>query len=132
MHPTPRNQPHNQPPNTAKLNPPVTTTHHNHLTTTPQPVGQKRIHNGSNKYLPGAGPAVPDMRCPETGSGYIMGGPIWAGPIHDFDFAGGEQGTKGVARDRERGRGREREEIGSCSVGLWACAAMRWSPCPLL
>ncbi|KAG2433178.1 hypothetical protein HYH02_012720 [Chlamydomonas schloesseri] len=53
-----------------------------------QPVGQKRIHNGSNKYLPGPGPAVPEMRCPETGSGYIMGGPIWAGPIHDFDFAG--------------------------------------------
>ena len=34
------------------------------------------------KFAPGHGPAVPQA-CPETGSGFIMGGPFWAGPIHD-------------------------------------------------
>ncbi|GLC42577.1 hypothetical protein PLESTB_001115800 [Pleodorina starrii] len=50
-----------------------------------QPVGQKKQHNGSSKFMPGSGPAV-EPRCPDTGSGYIMGGPIWAGPIHDGGF----------------------------------------------
>jgi tRNA (guanine26-N2/guanine27-N2)-dimethyltransferase len=34
------------------------------------------------KYAPGHGPVVPQT-CPETGSNFIMGGPFWAGPIHD-------------------------------------------------
>lgn len=34
------------------------------------------------KYAPGHGPAVP-QQCPETGSGWIMGGPFWSQPIHD-------------------------------------------------
>ena len=34
------------------------------------------------KFGPGQGPAVPQA-CPETGSGFLMGGPFWAGPIHD-------------------------------------------------
>ncbi|EFJ48710.1 hypothetical protein VOLCADRAFT_60094, partial [Volvox carteri f. nagariensis] len=50
-----------------------------------QPVGQKRHNNGQNKYLPGSGPAV-EPRCPDTGSGYLMGGPIWSGALHDVEF----------------------------------------------
>ncbi|GIL63660.1 hypothetical protein Vafri_17687 [Volvox africanus] len=50
-----------------------------------QPVGQKRQHNGQGKFMPGSGPAV-EPRCPDTGSGFIMGGPIWSAPIHDVDF----------------------------------------------
>ncbi|KXZ45265.1 hypothetical protein GPECTOR_56g361 [Gonium pectorale] len=51
-----------------------------------QPVGQKRVQNGSNKHLPGNGPPMESVRCPETGSGYLMGGPIWSGPLHDQAF----------------------------------------------
>lgn len=40
------------------------------------------VNKRSTKYSPGAGPAVPE-KCPETGSGFQMGGPMWAGPIHD-------------------------------------------------
>ena len=25
-------------------------------------------------------------KCPETGSGFLMGGPFWAEPLHDLDF----------------------------------------------
>lgn len=24
--------------------------------------------------------------CPETGSGFIMGGPVWSEPLHDVQF----------------------------------------------
>ena len=40
------------------------------------------MNKRSTKYSPGTGPAVPQS-CPETGSGFQMGGPMWAGPIHD-------------------------------------------------
>jgi len=40
------------------------------------------VKGNSVKFMPGAGPPMPD-RCPETGSGYLMGGPFWAEPIHD-------------------------------------------------
>ena len=43
---------------------------------------QQVVKGNSVKYMPGAGPAVPE-RCPETGSGFLMGGPYWAEPIHD-------------------------------------------------
>ncbi|KAK9907632.1 hypothetical protein WJX75_007284 [Coccomyxa subellipsoidea] len=47
-----------------------------------QRVARKFVKGRSTKYGPGAGPAVPQA-CPETGSGFQMGGPMWAGPIHD-------------------------------------------------
>ena len=40
---------------------------------------------GAPKFIPGHGPAVPQL-CPETGARYLMGGPIWAEPIHDQAF----------------------------------------------
>ena len=40
------------------------------------------IKGNSIKYTPGAGPAVPES-CPQTGSGWLMGGPIWAAPLHE-------------------------------------------------
>jgi len=40
------------------------------------------VKGNSVKFMPGAGPPMPE-RCPETGSGYLMGGPFWAEPIHD-------------------------------------------------
>eukprot|EP00798_Chlamydomonas_sp_ICE-L_P005931 gene5931-33505_t len=42
----------------------------------------------STKYMAASGPVVP-QKCPDTGSGFIMGGPIWAEPIHDFEFVKG-------------------------------------------
>lgn len=36
----------------------------------------------------GAGPAVP-QQCPETGSGFQMGGPFWAEPLHDQEWVQG-------------------------------------------
>ena len=44
--------------------------------------------NNSIKYTPGHGPAVP-QECPETGAGFLMGGPFWAEPIHDMDWVAG-------------------------------------------
>lgn len=43
------------------------------------------IRGDNVKYAPGRGPAVPE-KCPETGSPFNMGGPFWAGPIHDAEF----------------------------------------------
>lgn len=41
---------------------------------------------GNNpKYHPGRALREP-VRCSETGSGFIMGGPFWAGPLHDTAF----------------------------------------------
>ena len=37
---------------------------------------------------PGIGPAVP-QQCPETGSGFHMGGPFWAEPLHDPAWVAG-------------------------------------------
>jgi len=38
--------------------------------------------------MPGRGPCVPE-KCPETGSGFVMGGPFWAGPLHNTPFVEG-------------------------------------------
>ncbi len=46
------------------------------------------VKGNSIKYMPGAGPAVP-QQCPETGSGFLMGGPYWAEPIHDHAWLQG-------------------------------------------
>eukprot|EP00735_Rhodelphis_limneticus_P001101 TRINITY_DN1165_c0_g1::TRINITY_DN1165_c0_g1_i1::g.17223::m.17223 TRINITY_DN1165_c0_g1::TRINITY_DN1165_c0_g1_i1::g.17223 ORF type:complete len:685 (+),score=131.30,sp/Q9LFU5/TRM1_ARATH/40.10/2e-133,TRM/PF02005.11/1.6e-118,zf-CCCH/PF00642.19/0.0046,MTS/PF05175.9/0.24 TRINITY_DN1165_c0_g1_i1:23-2056(+) len=37
------------------------------------------------RYQPGSGPAAP-MKCPECSSRFVMGGPIWMGPIHDHQL----------------------------------------------
>lgn len=33
--------------------------------------------------------SFPACRCPESGSGYLMGGPIWARPLHDQEWVDG-------------------------------------------
>lgn len=48
-----------------------------------QPVGAMLQKEKSIKFMPGYGPAVPQA-CPETGSRFTMGGPIWSEPIHDY------------------------------------------------
>lgn len=46
-----------------------------------QPVAQKLNKNGkSEKFMAGHGPCVP-TRCEETGSKFLMGGPIWCAPV---------------------------------------------------
>ncbi|XP_062507702.1 tRNA (guanine(26)-N(2))-dimethyltransferase-like isoform X2 [Corticium candelabrum] len=47
-----------------------------------QPVG-KMI--GKEKYSPGTGPPV-GQKCDQCGSLFRIGGPMWKGPIHDFEF----------------------------------------------
>eukprot|EP00201_Polytomella_parva_P017700 CAMPEP_0175054124 /NCGR_PEP_ID=MMETSP0052_2-20121109/9323_1 /TAXON_ID=51329 ORGANISM="Polytomella parva, Strain SAG 63-3" /NCGR_SAMPLE_ID=MMETSP0052_2 /ASSEMBLY_ACC=CAM_ASM_000194 /LENGTH=534 /DNA_ID=CAMNT_0016318769 /DNA_START=180 /DNA_END=1781 /DNA_ORIENTATION=+ len=64
-----------------------------------QPVGQQRKQNSSCKFLPGPGPAMEAARCPDTGSGFIMGGPIWSAPIHQQDF------VRGLLADFEEDKG---------------------------
>ncbi|KAF6262188.1 N2,N2-dimethylguanosine tRNA methyltransferase-domain-containing protein [Scenedesmus sp. NREL 46B-D3] len=48
-----------------------------------QPVGQQQQKGNSVKHMPAHGPAVPQNRCPESGAAFLMGGPIWARPLHD-------------------------------------------------
>lgn len=48
------------------------------------------------KYAPGHGPTVPE-HCPETGSGWIMGGPFWSQPIHNQDWVKGVLGILEVS-----------------------------------
>mmetsp|Transcript_27832 Transcript_27832/g.49727 ORF Transcript_27832/g.49727 Transcript_27832/m.49727 type:complete len:523 (-) Transcript_27832:218-1786(-) len=47
-----------------------------------QPVAEKVKKGKGEKFIPGHGPVVP-TRCEETGSRFLMGGPIWSAPIHD-------------------------------------------------
>ncbi|EFN59063.1 hypothetical protein CHLNCDRAFT_29505, partial [Chlorella variabilis] len=65
-----------------------------------QRVGRKAVKGGGNsvKYMPGAGPAVP-QQCPETGAGFQMGGPFWAEPLHDPEWVAGLLDQ--VRRDKE-------------------------------
>ena len=46
----------------------------------------QQMKGNSLKYVPGQGPTVP-QQCPQTGSGFLVGGPFWAEPLHDMDFA---------------------------------------------
>lgn len=65
-----------------------------------QRVGRRLIKGGGSvKYMPGAGPAVPE-KCPETGSGFQMGGPFWAEPIHDPAWVAGL--LQQIQRDKDR------------------------------
>ncbi|XP_044468795.1 probable tRNA (guanine(26)-N(2))-dimethyltransferase 2 isoform X2 [Mangifera indica] len=51
-----------------------------------QPIGRTASNkNNSVRYLPGFGPAVPQL-CSHCGKKFNMGGPIWSAPIHDQDW----------------------------------------------
>ena len=50
------------------------------------------------KFAPGHGPVVP-QQCPETGSGWIMGGPFWSQPIHDQAWVKGILAILEVSQD---------------------------------
>ncbi|KAL6754856.1 putative N2,N2-dimethylguanosine tRNA methyltransferase [Haematococcus lacustris] len=54
-----------------------------------QRVGQKKQSGSNIKYMPAHGPTVPEIRCPDSGSAYIMGGPMWVEPLHDPQFVAG-------------------------------------------
>lgn len=59
---------------------------------------QQVIQKGnSTKFLAGSGPTVPE-KCPETGAGFLMGGPIWAEALHDFEWI--KQLREGLERDK--------------------------------
>ena len=51
-----------------------------------QPVGRSSVKASTQavKYQAGLGPPVP-QKCPISDGNFIMGGPIWAGRIHDPD-----------------------------------------------
>ncbi len=53
-----------------------------------QRVGRKIIKGNSLRYSPGSGPPVGET-CPETNAGFTIGGPYWAEPIHDVQWAKG-------------------------------------------
>jgi tRNA (guanine26-N2/guanine27-N2)-dimethyltransferase len=57
---------------------------------------------GGVKYTPGHGPAVPSVKCPDTGSRMLMGGPYWADAIHDREFVSRVLEELSRARDRRR------------------------------
>jgi tRNA (guanine26-N2/guanine27-N2)-dimethyltransferase len=46
-----------------------------------QPVGTAQEKWGCTKFQVGKGPAVPGI-CPISGGKFLMGGPIWNGPLH--------------------------------------------------
>ncbi|CAD7703013.1 unnamed protein product [Ostreobium quekettii] len=53
-----------------------------------QPVAVERTQGKQTKFTAGTGPVVPQA-CVETGSGFLVGGPIWSAPIHDIDWVRG-------------------------------------------
>lgn len=60
-----------------------------------------QIQKGNGvKYTPGHGPPVP-QHCPETGSGFAIGGPFWAEPIHDMDAVASIMQLIKEQRDRQ-------------------------------
>jgi tRNA (guanine26-N2/guanine27-N2)-dimethyltransferase len=48
-------------------------------------VGEKHNKGTAIKYTPGHGPVVPQA-CPETGARFLLGGPLWAEPIHHHQW----------------------------------------------
>ena len=38
------------------------------------------------KIVAAPAPAVPGVECPHTGARWAMGGPLWAGPLHDLEW----------------------------------------------
>jgi tRNA (guanine26-N2/guanine27-N2)-dimethyltransferase len=46
------------------------------------------LKHNNVKYVPGQGPPMP-QQCAETGAGYLMGGPLWAEPLHDPEWLKG-------------------------------------------
>jgi hypothetical protein len=48
-------------------------------------VGEKVQKGGATKHTPGHGPCVPQA-CPETGARFLVGGPLWAEPIHHQEW----------------------------------------------
>ena len=38
------------------------------------------------KVVAAPAPAVPSVECPHTGARWAMGGPLWAGPLHDLEW----------------------------------------------
>lgn len=56
-------------------------------------MGQVIKKDSSTKYIPSRGPVMD--KCPETGSKFSIGGPIWAEPIHDPEW------VKGILADME-------------------------------
>ncbi|KAF8071357.1 tRNA (guanine(26)-N(2))-dimethyltransferase 1 [Scenedesmus sp. PABB004] len=64
-----------------------------------QPVGDQQQKGGGIKHTPGHGPVVPE-RCPESGAGFLMGGPIWARPLHDQAWVAGLLGDMAAESER--------------------------------
>ena len=51
-----------------------------------QPLCVKKAEGKSNpKFGPATAPVVPH-KCPETDSGFVVGGPIWMDPMHDAQW----------------------------------------------
>ncbi|CAL8462795.1 g2328 [Coccomyxa elongata] len=82
-----------------------------------QRIARKFVNKNSTKYSPGAGPAVPE-KCPETGSGFQMGGPMWAGPIHDPSWIQGLLDTMEAEKERYSAFGKIRGLLTSASEEL--------------
>lgn len=50
-----------------------------------QPVGKFTGGAGNGNYQGSTGPTCPPV-CPETGTGFRLGGPIWSAPMHDMEW----------------------------------------------
>jgi len=70
-----------------------------------QPVARMSTKGNVTKYLPGAGPVVP-QRCTECGWHYNMGGPIWSAPIHDDEWLKNVKAEMEKNKDRYPGFGK--------------------------
>ncbi len=62
--------------------------------------------------MPAHGPGVPEMRCPDCDSGYIMGGPIWSEPIHDHAF------VQGLVQELDKDKDRWGQAAAACHIAL--------------
>ncbi|GMH35110.1 hypothetical protein BSKO_02978 [Bryopsis sp. KO-2023] len=86
-----------------------------------QRVGQKTEKKGRVRYNAGRGPVM--EKCPETGSQFSIGGPIWAEPLHDERF------LKGVLEDIEAEK--ESYKMFDKIKGMLTTASEELSDCPL-
>ena len=59
--------------------------------------GRKILKGNSVKYTAAPGPPVP-QKCPETGAGYVMGGPFWGEALHDQEWI---RGVLALLRERK-------------------------------
>ena len=81
----------------------------------PNRLGQRDPNNA--KIVAAPAPSVPSVECPHTGARWAMGGPLWAGPLHDLEWVravAAEVAT--VSREAKRKKEEEEEKAAAAAA----------------